>query len=125
MCGRCSQEKQHCRFLPLMDLSLAIAGAIGFVLAWCFKSEKPHIQQDRPCNCQCTCANPDPTPATNWELIAALSVILAALILGLALVVKSVLKTEVAEFPTFSFSQKGKSGKGIFGARKGLQILDG
>lgn len=120
-----SREATLSFFLPLMDLSLVVTGAIGFVLAWCFKSEKTHIQQDRPCNCQCTCANPDHTPATNWELIGALAVIFAALVLGLALVVKSVFRTEAVEFPTFAFSTKGKSGKGIFGARKGLQILDG
>ena len=59
-----------------------------------------------------------------WILWVAGGLLLALLGANLALVLKVTVKGDDSSIREYTFSVKGKSGKGVYGASKGLQLLD-
>ena len=113
------------RDLSSMDTSHGLLALSGLGLGWWLFSSK-EIPRSDPSICHCTCAvKPESGPANNyWILWVAGGLVLALLGANLALALKVTVKGDDSSIRECSLSAKGKPGKGVYGASKGLQLVD-
>lgn len=107
-----------------MDCSHVAIAVLGAVLGVWFRGAPP--KPDIPiCHCQCNIPqversnNGDP-----WTWITVLGCFLLLVGANLALAFRVTIRQNLEGEKEFTFSVKGKQGKGIYGATRGLQILD-
>lgn len=102
-----------------MEASHIIIGAVALLAGYLLQPGTPSVI-DRPCSCHCACALPT-DQGFRWEPIVLALAVVALVIVGLCYAVLNFNSKGLGEYSFY----KGKAGKGTFGARKGLQILDG
>lgn len=108
-----------------MDQSHVAWAVGGAVLSWWVVGQREPVKPELPaCHCVCSVKEPRESGDSGYWLLGAV-VILAGLLgahlfLAFRLSVKQVSSSE----REYTLSFKGKSGKGIYGASKGLQLLD-
>ena len=106
-----------------MDGSHAALAAGGLVLGWWFSG--PQAVRPEPQICQCHCSStPERSSGESswaWAVILLCFVLLGA---NLVFIIRVSLKHTEGGGQELTFSFKGKPGKGVFGAPKGLQILN-
>ena len=107
-----------------MDPSHVVIGIVGLTVGYLVQSgtSTTNTLVDRPCSCHCACSIPT-SEGARWDLYLVGFSLLGVFALGLAAFAWYSLRD--LRGPEFSFSFKGKSGQGVYQARKGLQILDG
>lgn len=107
-----------------MEASHGAVALAGLVIGLWLQGRSSEPEAARPCSCHCACALPDKASGdTHWLWLGVLTILL---LLGanLALVCRVSFKKDDSGAQEFTFSLKGKPGKGLYGAGKGLQILD-
>ena len=108
-----------------MDFSHGLIAVAGLVTGYLvFGTSSAPAVVERPCSCHCSCAVPETSGIRSWDVIL-VCVAGGSLGIGILGLVSRALPAGVGTSPEFSFSFKGKSGKGTLGAKRGLQILDG
>ena len=105
-----------------METSHVVIAIGGLLVGYSFQGSPAPTVVDRPCSCHCACSTPVAEGA-RWELYLAFAGLLILVLLGLGYFSWTALRG--LKEPEFSFSFKGKAGKGVYQARRGLQILDG
>ena len=111
-----------------MEASHGALAACGLILGWwSFSGPNREIKADPP-TCHCVCnikpEQRDHPEGTNWSTL--LGVWLLVFLLGINLAVAftiTVRKREGGE-QEYTNSFKGRQGKGVYGAARGLQIVD-
>ncbi len=90
-------------------------------------SPTPAPVSERPCSCHCACSSPEihPSIGISWELILFLGLTFGSLCLAIGLLIRGSVPNSQTVIPDWVAGLKGKSGKGVIGAKRGLQILDG
>ena len=108
-----------------MDASHGIVALIGVASGWWFYSSKETPKSD-PSACHCICSvKPEVKPdSDHWWLLGGIVVVVLLLGANLALAFKVTVRHSDSGDREYSFSFKGKQGKGVYGGTRGLQILD-
>ena len=118
----CSQDRS-CVLMDLSHVVIAVGGAIAGW--WCFSPrEQPRVE---PSACHCVCSvKPESGGGSNDSLfiIGALGLVIVLLGANLFLALKVTVRNLDGGDREYSVSIKGKAGKGVYGAPKGLQLLD-
>lgn len=111
-----------------MDSSHGLLALGGLFFGWWFTAKpapQPEVRSE-PSACHCVCSvKPEPcSSGADWQLLLGLGLLILVLAANLFLAFKVTLKQSDSGDREYSVSFKGRSGKGVFGASKGLQILD-
>ena len=111
-----------------MDSSHGFLALGGLFFGWWFTSKpapQPEVRSE-PSACHCVCSvKPEPcSSGADWQLLLGLGLLILVLAANLFLAFKVTIKQSDSGDREYSVSFKGRSGKGVFGASKGLQILD-
>lgn len=120
--GSCSD------FVIAMDLTHLSLGLVCVVVGYLSRpSPAPAPVSERPCSCHCSCSSPEihPSIGISWELIVFLSITFGSLCLAIGLLIRGSVSSYPTVVPDWVAGFKGKAGKGVVGAKRGLQILDG
>lgn len=107
-----------------MEVSHGAVALAGLVIGLWLQGRSSEPEVARPCSCHCACAVPDKASGDSHWLWLGVLIILLLLGANLALVCRVSFKKHDSGAQEFTFSLKGKPGKGLYGAGKGLQILD-
>ena len=111
-----------------MDSSHGLLALGGLFAGWWFTSKPGPVPEIRsePSACHCVCSvKPEPcSNSADWQLLLGLGLLVLVLAANLFLAFKVTIKQSDSGDREYSVSFKGRSGKGVFGASKGLQILD-
>lgn len=110
-----------------MDISHVVIGLSGGLVAWWLSGSREPPRPEQPaCHCVCSVVPEQSNRADGWILAYLIGglvlVILVVVILGVAL--RIIVKRLDIGDRDYSVSRKGKSGKGVYGGTRGLQILD-
>ena len=110
-----------------MDSTHGLVATSGVVVGWWLFSHKEEVKVDPPtCHCVCNIKPelPVKSESDNSHLWFGILILVILLGLNLVLVLKVTVKSGDSGERDYSFSLKGKQGKGVYGAPRGLQILD-
>lgn len=111
--------------LFIMDVTHAIIALTGALAGlWLNSGGDRNTVLDRPCSCHCSCNIPESTSSSNFLEWSILVGVLGLLVWAIGTTISGALAAKI-QIPTVgSPVQKGKSGKGVLGVSRGLQILD-
>ena len=111
-----------------MDVSHAAVAAIGAVVAWWLSGGREQKLEIPACHCVCSVKPEGGSGSSSGDWLLWLLVIGAGVVLigaNLFLVFRVTVKNLEGGDREYSLSVKGKAGsKGVYGAPKGLQLLD-
>ena len=108
-----------------MDASHAALCLSGVVIGWWVSASKPQRVEPNVCHCQCAwAAGTEPHSRDSFSFWLVLLCGLLIVGTNLALVFRVTYQQAEGGSKEITFSVKGKPGKGIFGAQKGVQLLE-
>ena len=100
------------------------AGAAGGLLLGIWLKTGNREPDVRPCICHCAVSSPERSTGEGAWLWLVCFGLVGLLVTNLALAFRVSFRKDEAGLQEFTFSVKGKSGKGVYGVPKGLQITE-
>ena len=106
-----------------MDASHGVLAAAGLLVGLWFSASPSPSPVAKDCHCHCSCP-PDPNSNTSVSTCGIVALLVILLGTNLALVLRVTIRHSASGDQEWVLSVKGKPGKGVYGAAKGLQITD-
>ena len=108
-----------------MDATHGAVAAVGVAVSWWFLSSREGPRTEPPaCHCVCAVKSDTPTGSDNSFLLIVIGLVGILLCANLILVFKVSVKQGDGGEKEYTFSFKGKSGKGVYNPTRGFQITD-